>query len=90
MNMFDERFPVKFGEKDGFDIPVDLGEVQIIYSGNAEHYDGEYIITPKANKEQTMETLGKIMDNNVTIKAIPRYDVSNQSGGDTVFIAKEI
>ena len=52
-------------------------------------YEGEYTVTPKINA-QTLPTKEKIMFEDVTIKAIPYYEVSNNNGGSTVFIAKEI
>lgn len=50
-------------------------------------YDGEYVIVPKARENQTLETKGKRMKDNVTVKEIPVYRVSNTSGGETVYIA---
>lgn len=101
MNRFDERFPVKFGEaenlriavkfgeKGSFDFSADFGEIQIVAAGDAEHYTGEYIVTPDT-ESQTLETAGKLLDDNVTIKEIPFYNVSNNSGGSTVYIGREI
>ena len=50
-------------------------------------YDGEYVVTPKAREDQILETKGKQMAENVTVKEIPVYRVSNNSGGQTVYIA---
>lgn len=58
-------------------------------SAEADTYDGEYTVTPKV-ESQTLETAGKLMDDNVTIKEIPYYNVSNNSGGSTVYIGREI
>jgi hypothetical protein len=52
-------------------------------------YDGEYEITPKVDG-QTMATKNKVMLNDVTILAIPYYVTGNTTGGDTVYIAKEV
>ena len=52
-------------------------------------YMGAYTVTPKVDA-QGMATKGKVMTEDVTIEAIPFYEVSNTSGGNTVFIAKEI
>ena len=52
-------------------------------------YDGEYVVTPKVN-EQTMGTKDKVMTDDVTIKAIPFFNVGNASGGDTVYIGSEV
>lgn len=50
-------------------------------------YTGEYVVTPKAREDQILETKGKQMAENVTVKEIPVYRVSNNSGGQTVYIA---
>ena len=52
-------------------------------------YNGSYEVTPKV-EAQTMPTAQKLMTQDVTIKAIPIYNVSNSSGGSTVYIAKEV
>lgn len=69
---------------------VSFKEVQPIteYIGG-EPYDGSYEVTPKVNAQE-MQTEGKIMLHDVTIKSIPFYDVSNTSGGSTVYIADEV
>lgn len=56
---------------------------------DATVYEGDYEVTPKVDA-QTMPTKGKVMEEDVTIKSIPFFDVSNMSGGTTVYIAKEI
>jgi hypothetical protein len=69
---------------------VDFGEVQNVteYVGG-EKYDGDYIITPKI-EEQMMPTKDKVLTDNVVVKSIPIYRVTNQTGGTTIYIAKEI
>ncbi len=56
---------------------------------DAEPYTGEYEITPKV-EAQTMPTAQKLMTDDVKIKSIPYFDVSNASGGSTVYIAREV
>ena len=56
---------------------------------NYEAYDGEYKVTPAVH-EQTMATNQKVMKDDVTIKKIPYYDVSNQAGGSTVYIGGDV
>lgn len=65
------------------------GAIPIALSGDYPEYAGEYEITPTVDG-QTMATAQKVMREDVTIKAIPYYDVSNTAGGSTVFIADEI
>lgn len=43
-------------------------------------YDGEYEVTPKTYEEQILPTKNKRMVNNLTVKKIPQYEVSNDSG----------
>lgn len=71
-------------------ISASVGEIQRIteYVGG-EPYIGDYVVTPKVT-EQVMPVKEKVMTDDVTILAIPYYDVSNASGGSTVYIAKEV
>ncbi len=70
--------------------PTHWGHVQPLteYVGG-KPYTGEYTVTPKV-EAQAMATKGKVMLDDVTVKAIPFFEVNNTSGGNTVFIAKEI
>ena len=43
-------------------------------------YEGEYEVTPKTYDEQVLPTKNKRMINNLTVKKIPQYEVSNDSG----------
>ena len=51
-------------------------------------YKGEYEVTPTF-QEQSLATADKVLKEDVTVKAIPRYDVTNTSGGVTVYIATQ-
>lgn len=72
------RFKPKFGE---------VHKVTEYIGGDP--YEGDYVVTPKV-VEQTMPTKDKIMGDDVTIKSIPFFNVSNTSGGDTVYIGNEV
>lgn len=52
-------------------------------------YTGSYEVTPKTS-EQSLQTKDKHLIENVTIKSIPFFDVSNTSGGSTVYIGSEV
>ena len=82
------RIKVRFTEDKPF--RVTFGTIQNIteYVGG-EVYDGTYEVTPKVNAQE-MQTEGKIMLHDVTIKSIPFHKVSNQSGGNTVHIGDEL
>lgn len=56
---------------------------------DVDPFTGDYEVTPKVDA-QTIPTAQKFMAEDMVIKAIPYYDVSNTSGGTTVYIAKEI
>lgn len=71
-------------QTDGID-----GLVYTIETGLPDPYDGEYIVTPKVTA-QTLETAHKYMWDDVTIKKIPAYDVSNDAGGRTFYIADDL
>lgn len=70
------EFPTKF-----------ISEIKKITGG--EEYKGSYQVTPKVN-EQVLETKEKVMKDNLTVVAIPFFETSNEVGGNTVYIAKEI
>lgn len=65
------------------------GTVSISTGGVTEPYMGEYEITPKVDA-QTMYTRNKYMIEDVEIKGVPIFSVTNNSGGDTVYIAEEV
>lgn len=49
-------------------------------------YTGEYEITPKFDSKVSLSTANKVMRENVTVHKVPRYDISNEAGGTTVFL----
>lgn len=69
---------------------AEFGEIHVVtnYVGG-ELYEGDYAVTPKVDA-QTMPTRDKYLVDDVTINPIPIYEVSNNSGGKTVYIAKEM
>lgn len=74
--------------------PQDEGKVLMVKGGAAGWqslpvYAGEYEITPTVDG-RTLQTAQQLMQEDVTINPIPYYEVSNTSGGTTVYIGKEI
>ena len=65
-----------------FEIEVDMADMT-----SHEHYEGTYIVEPKAFEEQTLRTTGFLMDNDVIVLEIPYHITSNPSGGNTASIA---
>lgn len=52
-------------------------------------YTGEYEITPKTYDEQILPTKNKKMVDNLKVKKIPQYEVSNSAEGYTLIIGEE-
>ena len=52
-------------------------------------YTGEYSATPKVEEETILQTKGRKMINDVTVRKIPQYEVSNPQGGETLIIGDE-
>lgn len=58
---------------------------RVAMSVDHEYYIGEYDVTPKI-KSQVLETRDKLMSDDVTVRAISFYEVSNPQGGTTFII----
>ena len=52
-------------------------------------YAGPYEVIPTLDGE-TLQTKNKYMAKDLTVQPIPYFEVSNASGGETVYIAGEI
>lgn len=85
----EQRFGISF-EQTNQSIPVLFQHYQAV-GGTCLHesYDGSYEVTP-AVTAQTLATKQKVMDEDLKIKEIPYFDVSNLAGGSTVYIGREI
>lgn len=64
-----------FSQEQSFE--TEFLSAQVINAG--EHYDGEYEIVPLA-VEQVLDTADKVMDDDITVGAIPYYEVGNMHG----------
>lgn len=85
----DARLDVRFGQtSQQFTPGFESLQIMTKYK-DAEPYTGSYEVTPKVDA-QTLPTAQKMMAKDLTVKAIPIFDVSNNSGGRTVYIAKEV
>ena len=58
-----------------------------VISAGVPIYMGDYEVTPLAWEDQTLETEGKEMLQNVTVFKVPKWDTANPSGGRTCYIA---
>lgn len=63
------------------------GSIHISPGGHTDIYDGDYIATPKIT-ESIFPTQSKLMTDNFTVLAIPRWEVSNEYG-KTFIIGEE-
>lgn len=52
-------------------------------------YEGAYTITPSV-RETVLPTARRLMREDLTVRAIPFIDVTNPSGGSTIYIGEEI
>lgn len=52
---------------------------------DVEYYEGSFDVIP-AVSEQVLATADKYMTSDVTVQAIPYFDVGNTAGGSTVYI----
>lgn len=49
----------------------------------------ETTVTPRIYEETRLETKDKLMPDDVTVRKIPRYEVSNDCGGVTLIMGDE-
>lgn len=70
---------------DGKENPPSINLIETVIASLPLWNSENYTITP-STLEQTLDTKGKFMQNDLTIKEIPYYEVSNTSGGNTVHI----
>ena len=54
---------------------------------NTEEYTGEYEIDPKAFESTVLNTRNKKLTQDVVVKPIQYLEVTNESGGSTIYIA---
>ena len=67
-----------------------IGEMSFPVAKGMEYYYGDYTVIPKAFSDQQLQTQGKTMTGDVTVKEVPYYETSNDDGGETVYIASGV
>lgn len=65
------------------------GRLTSAYTVHTDAYDGPYEATPMT-VSQKLNTKEKYMNDDMSIRSIPYFDVGNTSGGSTVYIGTEI
>lgn len=83
-DLTDHILPVKACFGDNL-IPVSAELVNKLTTAEAEEYDGAYIVDPDF-VGKTLGTRNKLMRDDVTVNPIEVSEVSNLSGGKTVYI----
>lgn len=71
-------------------IELDLELGTLIGDDMREHFEGPYVVTPKKDIEQVLDTDEKVMDDDLTVLEIPYSEVDNPEGGKTINIAFEL
>lgn len=56
--------------------------------GQYDFYSGPYTVDPLAASNVTLPTAQKVLENNVTVYQIRFEEVSNNFGGNTVYIGR--
>ena len=64
-------------------------KIQVTEGGEYPFYDGEYVVTPSSD-EQVLKTAKKSLNEDIKVKKIPYFEVSNNAGGTTVTIGNEV
>lgn len=72
-------------DKNEINFGLELGT--IIGDDFRKRFEGPYEVKPKVI-EQVLETNEKVMEDDVTVFAIPIYEVTNPQGGKTVTIGE--
>lgn len=67
-------------------LSIDFGEILAV--PDSDWYEGIYTVTPSASGK-VLPTAQKRMHNDVTIRPIPYFSVSNAAGGNTICIGGE-
>ena len=70
-------------------VTMRVSDAVVIGTGAVDPYEGAYVVIPKIT-DQTLDTERKLMLQDLLVKQIPFYDVSNAAGGSTIFIGSEV
>lgn len=83
------NFPIEFKNLDR-KFELKFGVVQLVTARpGTDYYEGSYKAVPQVIA-QTLETRHKYLIDDITICEIPFFNVSNNSGGSTVYIGKDV
>lgn len=81
---------VKVGDSLNATIHLRSSEKYVTIIKDLDPYEGPYEVIPSTQSDQLLETKDKRMEDNLNVKEIPTYEVSNDSKGTTLYIGKEV
>ena len=86
-----EAIRSKSGKAERLSFPKEfISEINNLNLNNQyDYFEGDYFIVPTV-ESQTLETKGKLMKNDINIREIPYYEVSNEASGNTVYIGGDL
>lgn len=84
-----EKNPLFFAVGRMPEITVEIENVVVETGGDTPLYEGPYEVTPKVETAVTLKTKALRMREDVVIRKIPQYEVSNDAGGKTFIIGDE-
>ena len=65
------------------------GMAGAVFNYTAPVYDGPYEAVPKAYEAKVLKNKDRPMVDDVTVDTVPFYEVSNEAGGMTCYVAEE-
>ena len=83
--VIDEYVNVSVSEENTVSVNADV----TVTHAQADYYEGEYVVIPRANDSVVLETRDKLLTDDVTVTKVPYYQTHNETG-ETVFIASEV
>lgn len=71
------------------EIAAEIEDVVLETGGDVPLFQGPYEVTPKVYSPVTLATKALRMKEDVVVRKIPQYEVSNEAGGKTFIIGDE-
>lgn len=79
---------VSFNVSSASSLRFDLQAVFI--EGGGKPYNGPYEVSPELDMDIELPTKGTTPKEDITVLKIPKYEVSNESGGTTLIVGGEL
>lgn len=81
--------PLFFAVGKTTEIAAEIEDVVLETGGDVPLFQGPYEVTPKVYSQVTLATKALRMKEDVVVRKIPQYEVSNEAGGKTFIIGDE-